>query len=63
MFQVQSIDGMFGAILILGVFYMASPLVPPPVRNLYFVFTGFLVGSAVRSQKTIEVRLCLQNEL
>lgn len=51
---VLFIGGVFGAIPILGTFYMASPLVPLVVRLIYFVIVGFLVHTSIQRQNTLE---------
>lgn len=48
------IGGVFGAIPILGTFYMASPLVPLLVRIFYFVIVGFLIHTSIRHQSALE---------
>jgi hypothetical protein len=48
---VLSIGSVFGAIPILGVFYMASPIVPLLVRVLYFVIIGYLVQNSIPRQE------------
>jgi hypothetical protein len=51
---VLFIGGVFGAIPILGTFYIASPLVPLVVRLIYFVIVGFLVHTSIQRQNTLE---------